>query len=257
MSSAVAGERMPRSLWPKEHGAYAQLLVPLLVAFLVVSPTLAGVGWAAASVFAFLAHEPALVLLGQRGPRARREAGAGARRRLILLGGAAALASGAALAVGPDVTAALAGVGLAAGLAAGLVLSGRGRSALGELAAAVALSGAGSLVSTAGGEPVTQAGLRWAAWALAFGAATGAVRGLIASSRGRSEPWGWPLLFGAGLLCILGGAQSRLLFSAAPLCVASLVVRLARPAPRRLRMIGVVLVVVALGCGAIQIVLVR
>src|SRR5205823_6340503 len=78
-------ERLPRddadyrrresgiALLPKEHGAYGQLLFPLITAMAVGRPGVAAWSFAAAAVCAFLAHEPLLLLLGQRGPCARRE----------------------------------------------------------------------------------------------------------------------------------------------------------------------------------------
>lgn len=60
---------------------------------------LAALFYAGASICAFLAHEPALVLLGQRGSRALREAGSRARRRTALLACGALLCSGLALAL--------------------------------------------------------------------------------------------------------------------------------------------------------------
>lgn len=71
-----AGTRVSRggmSLWPKEHGAYGQAAFPLLAAFGVAGPSPAGVLLAVAVAAGFLAHEPAVILLGRRGPRARRE----------------------------------------------------------------------------------------------------------------------------------------------------------------------------------------
>jgi hypothetical protein len=62
-----------RALLPKEHGAYAQVAFPLLTAFAVAGPSIAGLALALAAVAGFCAHEPAVVLLGRRGSRARRE----------------------------------------------------------------------------------------------------------------------------------------------------------------------------------------
>lgn len=64
-----------RSLWPREHGAYIQLLVPLVTSLLAT-----GLSWAAAAIavgagFAFLTSEPLRVVLGGRGPRMREATG--------------------------------------------------------------------------------------------------------------------------------------------------------------------------------------
>ncbi len=75
---------MTRSLWPREHGVYVQVSLPLLTA-LLISPTLAGAFISSAVVAAFLLHEPLLVLTGERGSRAKTEASTAARTRLLLL----------------------------------------------------------------------------------------------------------------------------------------------------------------------------
>ncbi|MBK8937310.1 MAG: YwiC-like family protein [Polyangiaceae bacterium] len=74
-----------RSLMPREHGAYGQLVLPAAAA-LIAWPSFGGAALAVAATAMFLAHEPALVLLGQRGARARAELGAAARSRLTVLG---------------------------------------------------------------------------------------------------------------------------------------------------------------------------
>ena len=81
----MAAHSSPRSLMPREHGAYGQLALPLLTALFSGRPTAAAFLYSTAAVFAFFAHEPLLVLLGQRGSRAFRELGARARLRLTLL----------------------------------------------------------------------------------------------------------------------------------------------------------------------------
>ena len=60
-------------LFPREHGAYGQVAFPLIAAFGVAGPSTSGVLIAVTVIAAFLAHEPALVLLGYRGPRAKRD----------------------------------------------------------------------------------------------------------------------------------------------------------------------------------------
>jgi hypothetical protein len=75
-----------RSLWPREHGAYAQLGAPLLCALLVRAPTLPAILLASGAVFAFLANEPLLVLLGHRGRRMLATESGRARVRLTCVG---------------------------------------------------------------------------------------------------------------------------------------------------------------------------
>jgi hypothetical protein len=60
-------------LLPKEHGAYGQLTLPLVTAIAAAGVSTAGLLLIAGAVAAFVAHESALILLGLRGTRARRE----------------------------------------------------------------------------------------------------------------------------------------------------------------------------------------
>ena len=82
------------SLLPKEHGAYGQISFPLVAAFAVGGVSAGGLLIASALIAGFLAHEPALVMLGLRGPRAKRELWNRAAVWLVcslLIGGAAAI----------------------------------------------------------------------------------------------------------------------------------------------------------------------
>jgi YwiC-like protein len=76
-------------LFPKEHGAYGQLLFPIATAFAIGRITLPGLALAGAGICAFIAHEPLLVLIGRRGPRAAREQGSRALRWATAFAGAA------------------------------------------------------------------------------------------------------------------------------------------------------------------------
>ena len=69
-NTAAAGA----SLKPKEHGAYAILLIPMLTSFLGWGITTSGTCVALAAFAGFMAHEPLLVMIGNRGARAQRNA---------------------------------------------------------------------------------------------------------------------------------------------------------------------------------------
>ena len=97
----MAGEPK-RFLWPREHGAWGQMAMPLVTGLALGRTGAAAWLLAVAASFAFLAHEPALVLLGSRGVRAAREDGPLARRLLLLLGGLAAGAGLAGAALAPE-----------------------------------------------------------------------------------------------------------------------------------------------------------
>ena len=72
-----------RLMLPREHGVYGQLLLPLATVLLVGRPTVPAFALVATGVFAFLAHEPLLVVLRRRGLRASREHNRRAWRLLI------------------------------------------------------------------------------------------------------------------------------------------------------------------------------
>lgn len=60
-------------LLPKEHGAYGQMLFPLVTSVIVAGLHPASLLLASAVIAGFLAHEPFMLLLGFRGVRAKRE----------------------------------------------------------------------------------------------------------------------------------------------------------------------------------------
>src|SRR5262249_31077882 len=92
---------MKRSLWPREHGAYAQLGAPLATAPALHIPTVPAALLAAAACCAFLANEPLLVVLGHRGKRMHDEHGRRAAVRLAIVGGTAVAIGAVALVLAP------------------------------------------------------------------------------------------------------------------------------------------------------------
>ena len=73
-----------RKMIPREHGAYAELLFPIVTVFLGGSPTTSTWLLAVGAIACFLANEPLLVLVGQRGNRTKREESDRAKRALLL-----------------------------------------------------------------------------------------------------------------------------------------------------------------------------
>ncbi len=254
MSSATAPQR---SLWPKEHGAYAQLFVPLVSAFVVAWPGISGLLWAVTASLVFAMHEPALVLLGRRGQRAQTQAGPRARTWLLVQGLAAAAATGAMIYLTPSILPVL-GLVTASGLIVLIFVAKHAeKSALGEVAAAAALSGTGLTILVLADMPLTQAALHWGAWALGFMAVTAGVRGVIGFHRGRTEPWTWPLLAISSAACLGGAVAQPIIVAAAPLIVTGWALRIVAPRPRYLRTIGVLLVFASLATGALLMGLTR
>lgn len=255
---AAAAQRMRgarRSLWPREHGAYVQLLAPMAAALATSRPTAAGLLIAAGACLAFLAHEPLLVVLGHRGRRLQAEAGARARTRLAVLGAAAIACGAPGLALSSGAGRAVAAlVAVPAAVLVVLAWRRRVRSLLGETVAAVALSGAAAPIAVAAGAPVSRALLAWLAWSVGFGATVIAVHRVIARHR---RPWTIVDGVAAAALALVTAAavvaSSRvtILWAVVPLSASSALVVLRPPPATRLRAIGVALTAAALASAAL------
>lgn len=246
-----------RSLWPREHGAYFQLAIPLATACLLRPPSLATIALTAAACLAFLAHEPLLVVLGHRGPRLRDSAGPRARMRLAGLTIAAIASAGAGLALGADGTVLVAGI---ASLPAAAVLALAWRraehSVAGELVAAIALTGASAPVLVAGGAARGAALATWLGWSLGFGATVVAVHRVIARHKRAATRIDRILaaaLVAIAIACGAVGLRAPAIAIAAPLVVLAAILVVAPPAASRLRMIGIAIVIAALGASVLAL----
>jgi hypothetical protein len=252
-------------VFPKEHGAYGQLLFPLLTALAIGRRTPAALLLAGAAICAFVAHEPLLVLLGQRGPRAARE-----QRSRAIAWFAVAAVGAIVLAIGAIVEA-RDGVALArtllvpavfaAALAAAIALH-REHTLAGEILAAVTFSSTAYPIARAAGAAQSVAVTCAAVFAAIFIAATVCVHAVIARTR-RPPAIGARLggvAVALGVLVILWqlGAQgvvSSLSAAAAfPACVVGCVAALAVRSAKRLRPIGWTLIVTTLLAAALLIV---
>jgi hypothetical protein len=239
------------SLLPKEHGAYGQIAFPLTTAFLVAGISTAGLLFAAAVVAGFLAHEPAAVLLGLRGGRARREMHASAVKWLAscLIVGTVTGAS-AVLTIAPGVRWSIAVPVVPALVLAIATSRGQDKSLWGEVMAALAFSAAAVAVCLAGGASLeTTAGVA-IPFALFFTASTLAVRLVILKGRRSGDPLAaratrravLSLCGGAGLALAAATATGHLppsvLVGAGPGLVTAAVVGLRPPAAIHLRRLG-------------------
>ena len=243
-STAMFQRAVHRRLLPREHGAYGQLLVPLAVAYAVAGPSSAGAWLTLAAVAGFAAHEPTVLLLGQRGARGRRELGAMARQWLWVTGGAA-LASGlAGAALAPP--AARWSLALPIGLAfavGALVLARRERSTLGLVLVASALPALAVPIEISGGLEPLGAYRLWVVWTLGTSAASGAVRAIVAhrqASAGAPRRVAIPAAVSALAVALfaLGGLRGGQVWALVPLVALGTVVALAAPHPRHLRRVG-------------------
>ena len=171
-------------LSPREHGAWAQLGAPQLTA-MAAGGALAHAGWlwAIAVTAAFLAHEPLLVLLGQRGARVKRQLGDAAKKRLrdmVVVTGLSAFGFWW-LTDAPTRWSALPAVVLAAAVLP-FVWKGKEKTLAGELIVGLALASAAAPALVAAGRPGA-AVLAACTWGLIFTHATIAVRAVIAQQR--------------------------------------------------------------------------
>jgi hypothetical protein len=246
------------SLFPKEHGAYGQVTVPLITAFLAAGVSTTGLLIATTVLAGFLAHEPASVLIGARGARAKRDL----RQRAIRWLGCT-LAVGVAAAVGVVLTidAALRWsmiVPIApAFLLAILAARGREKSWSGEVAAALAFSGTAVPVSLSAGASLDTAATVAIPFALLFVASTLAVRVVILHVRGGGDPHAAMTTRRAALSVAAAGGVLLALLAAAGLLAASVLLAASPglliaatiaaypPAPTHLRRIGWTLVAVS------------
>ncbi len=173
-----------RSLWPREHGAYIQLLVPLVTSLLATGPRWAAVVLALGAGFAFLASEPLRVMFGGRGPRMRARGRGASADTLRACAALAMIAGGTGLALAPSPTFCLA-LMLAPLIGFVMIASCRGtvQTVLGECVAAVALAGVGAPVAVAGGMNLRDALVIWSAWSLAYAATVIVVHHVISHHR--------------------------------------------------------------------------
>jgi hypothetical protein len=193
--SAEAQPRKSQSLIPREHGAYAQIIFPLVTAMALGSIGTAAPLLVVAIVAVFLAHEPALVISGGRGGRAQREASESARRRLVLLLGIGLLAGALGLWLAPAQARLSALIPLALGASLALLIVRRQeKTAVGELLVSLTLSATLIPVAMAGGVSFQASVAAATVWAVAFALATITVRGIIARAKKNAEPGLAPII---------------------------------------------------------------
>ncbi len=257
-----------RKMVPREHGAYAELLFPIVCILLGGAPTTSTWLLAIAAIGAFLANEPLLVLFGQRGTRMQREESDRAKRVLLIFSFVALGAGIAGLSLAsPQVKYAtivplLLGVTLAM-----LAVQGLERSMFGEGLAAVTLSSVAiPLGLSAGlGRTVTlSVALLWLTTSLL---GTAAVRLTVARTKASTEKDLGRVAFKRVVLIlvssvtifvgIVGLSGSRdglsILAAAMPVALVVLAVAVFRPTARRLRLMGWSLVAANL-CSLIAVV---
>lgn len=253
---------------PREHGAYAELLFPMVSVFLGGSPTAATWLMAVAAGACFLANEPLLVLFGGRGSRARRERGARARRTLLAFG-IVALAAGL-LAVWQAPPSARLAVALPSLMGAGvgwMAIRGRERSRFGETLAAATLSSIALPLGLTAGLSVGTALAVTLVWLVVALLATAAVQLTVYETRAKAAPKLGraramrAVLFVVGLIVVavglalpfVPGGPGWVVAAAAPVALLVTGIAIAKPTARNLRPVGWSFVVANL-CSLIAVV---
>jgi len=257
-----------RKMVPREHGAYAELLFPIAAALLGGSPTTPTWLLATGAIACFLANEPLLVLLGQRGDRTKREESDRAKRALLVFVLVALAAGVAGLLLAPRAVQYAVGVPLLLGV--GLIMlavQGLERSLVGEALAAATLS---SIAIPLG----FSAGLSWNTtsalaliWLVTSLLGTAVVRLTVARTKMKTDEDRRRVALMRGMLgmaCLLvivvgvvAPYGSRVGFwvlaAALPVAVVVLAMVTLRPTARRLRLLGWSLVAANL-CSLIAVV---
>lgn len=239
----VSVQQAGESLKPKEHGAYAILVIPILSSIAVAGVGLVGVAVAIASLAGFFAHEPLLVALGHRGPRAKRNSPAAKRRAQGLLM-IAVVAGTLAMWMGSQaVRVSLLGCLILAGISFALAIGGRHRSLGGQLFGVLGLSIPCLPILLSGDLSVNRSLTIWAAWLVGFVSTTLAVRGVIAAQKQQSRTihWGVLSMTTAGV-AIAVMARIYLPLAAVPMIAASWYLMCNPPPARQLKRVGWTLV---------------
>jgi hypothetical protein len=244
-----SGVAPPAALYPKEHGAYAILGIPLAAALVIGGTGVVALLTALAAVAGFVAHEPLMVSLGRRGQRAQ-SATPHAKRRLVLLVLVAVGSGTLAFWWAPlNVRMALAACLLFAGAACGMSVAKLHRTLAAQLIDIMSLTIPGAVILMAEGAPAGLAFRFWLAWVVGRIATTTAVHSTIAgqkaSTQGRIPPINEGLVAGSILCGVVGlvlGLSEWIAIT--PLLGAAVYLRCRPPLRTQMRQTGWVLLAV-------------
>jgi YwiC-like protein len=239
------------TVFPKEHGAYGQLLFPLMTALAVGRRTVPALMLGAAAVLAFLAHEPLIVLLGQRGPRAAREQRSRAIAWLVSTATGAGVLAIAALAIAPGVRVAAIIPALLAALLAVVIAARREHTIAGETLAAATFASLAYPVARAAGASAHAALSCASVFGALFVASTLCVHAVIQHTRrppaAKARAAGAVVALGSiavlRAMAAYGLVSSIAPVAAFPVCAVAALAALIAPSARRLRLLGWTLLV--------------
>ncbi len=233
-----------KSLLPREHGTYVQLLAPLLAALLMRTPSASALLMAVAAVAMFLGSEALIVASGGRGSRRLTSDGFRARKRMRSCG-VIVIATGVIGAIlAPIAALEMAGVVvLPAALALRMATTRRIHTRIGEVVAAIALAGAAAPVAVASGVPKLDALVIWLAWSAGFATTVLAVHGILA----RHDAKRTGLEVHAVMLVVVAAGvwMSSNAIVALPLAIASMIIVLIKPSAKRLSRVGIAAAIAA------------
>ena len=258
-----------RKMVPREHGAYAELLFPIVTVFLGGAPTTATWLLAIGAIAAFLANEPLLVLFGQRGTRMQREESDRAKRALLIFCLVAFGAGVAGLILSPAPVQVAVAVPLLLGVTlVMLAIQGLERSMVGEGLAAATLSSIAIPLGLSAGLGLTATLAVALIWLTTSLLGTAVVRLTVARTKAKSDEELRRVRFKRGLLILICslvvavgiaapyGSPGGLwvLAAAVPVAVVVLALAILQPTARRLRLMGWSLVAANL-CSLIAVVI--
>ena len=232
------------SLWPREHGAYVQLLAPILAAY-VVAPSFAGALLAIAGFAVFVAFEPFRVLAGLRGTRRRDTERTRARTRLVLLAAVALSGVAAAIVRAPSILPALALTGVIGAIVIVLAWKRAVTTLVGEAVAASALSGGAAPVLVAGGVSLMDAVITWTVWSIGYATTVIAVHHVLEKHRARTATLARIIVVAAIAVASVVAGDARAL-AITPLALSSMAIVVMSPSARRVRAIGVAFLIASL-----------
>jgi hypothetical protein len=237
---------------PKEHGAYAEIIFPLITALYLGNGNIASLLLAAAAIAAFLAHESFLVILGERGVRARTQLRAQAMGTAGLLLTAAMTAAALGLWHAPAGVLRAALIPLCAtALLVPLIFGRREKTLAGEFLVALIFSSALIPVARAGDVRFHTAMVASSAWFGIFALQTLSVRAVkahVKTALGMSSPalivvaLSLAVVFAALILAGVRGLAVIPMMAVCPAALVGLACVWLRVHPRHLRSLGWVLV---------------
>ncbi|MGB5547485.1 MAG: YwiC-like family protein [Polyangiales bacterium] len=242
-----------RKMVPREHGAYAELLFPIVSVFLGGAPRTATWLLAIGAIGAFLANEPLLVLFGQRGTRMQREESDRAKRTLLVF---CLIAFGAGIA-GLWLASRQVQYAVAVPLLLGVVLvmlaiQGLERSMFGEGLAAATLSSIAIPLGLSAGLGLGTTLAVALIWLMTSLLGTAVVRLTVARTKAKTDKeqqrvrfkrgllvFVCLLVIGVGVAALFGSRTAPLVLAAVlPVALVVFVMAVLQPTARRLRLMG-------------------